>query len=321
MVVMTTSVLGPKLADADKLLARLQRRAAPRGPGARLSGCRSQCVDAAPRDQGRRTARADQVHLNFAGYRVMTRALLDALGYADVPVPDQQKLEVMPGILPHWKIRAAAEDKPLDAAAVAVDRAGQHVEEITTCPSSSPKSTGGPSRSGSGALPCRWASWSGPAKRYQAVSPFDADEAAAGLFQYRRRAASRLAQRPADFSRSRVSPVGTPARAHRRRAEGRTQCRADRNRRRFFPQRDRRQHLVTTTRENKLASSRANVPCDSPSRPECPTNAQAQHETHFSVDRSSQLVPQLRRHGGRRAAAQRSARPRPTIPRPASPIG
>lgn len=57
----------------------------------------------------------DQVHLTFDGYRIMARAVLDALGHADVAVPMTPELEPMPGLLGEWKIRALpdGEWKPL----------------------------------------------------------------------------------------------------------------------------------------------------------------------------------------------------------------
>jgi lysophospholipase L1-like esterase len=116
LVVMTTSVLGPKLADADKRLddynAVLRRIAKEHSyPIAEVNETMRQF-----RGERQELLEADQIHLSFEGYRVMTRALLDALGHADVPVPAKQKLEPMPGIVRNWRLLAAADDKPLDEA-------------------------------------------------------------------------------------------------------------------------------------------------------------------------------------------------------------
>ncbi len=57
----------------------------------------------------------DGVHLNFAGYRRMVRAVVDALGYADVAVPKEATIELLPGVIHEWRIKAASKDtKPLD---------------------------------------------------------------------------------------------------------------------------------------------------------------------------------------------------------------
>jgi lysophospholipase L1-like esterase len=62
----------------------------------------------------------DQVHPTFAGQAVIARAVLDALGHADVPVPEKQNLKLLPGVVTHWRIRALADKEKLDAQAVAV---------------------------------------------------------------------------------------------------------------------------------------------------------------------------------------------------------
>ncbi len=113
LVIMTTSVLGPRLAEADKRLddynAVLRRVAKDHGyPVAEVNEAMRRATGG-----GKELLEADQIHLSFDGYRVMTRALLDALGYADVPVPEKQKLEPMPGIVRRWQVRGV-EDKPLE---------------------------------------------------------------------------------------------------------------------------------------------------------------------------------------------------------------
>ncbi|MFA6480924.1 MAG: GDSL-type esterase/lipase family protein, partial [Victivallaceae bacterium] len=55
----------------------------------------------------------DGVHIDFPGYRVMTRALLDALGYSNVPVVEKMQLTIMPGVISLWKTRRAPTDIPL----------------------------------------------------------------------------------------------------------------------------------------------------------------------------------------------------------------
>src|SRR5262249_7693143 len=54
-------------------------------------------VNALMRKGGPGLLEPDQVHLTFAGYRVMARAVLDALGPRDVAVPKELKLEALPG--------------------------------------------------------------------------------------------------------------------------------------------------------------------------------------------------------------------------------
>lgn len=60
----------------------------------------------------------DQVHPNFAGQRVMARAVLDALGYNDVPVPLIPKTSLFTGVLQNWKMRVNPDKAPLDEKSV-----------------------------------------------------------------------------------------------------------------------------------------------------------------------------------------------------------
>ena len=49
----------------------------------------------------------------------MARAVLDALGEKDVPVPKELKLEVLPGIVRDWKVKALDKADALDEKAAA----------------------------------------------------------------------------------------------------------------------------------------------------------------------------------------------------------
>ena len=57
----------------------------------------------------------DSAHLNFDGYRYMTLGILDGLGYPNVAVPNtfaDFKVEMLPGVVHNWRIRAAAKGEP-----------------------------------------------------------------------------------------------------------------------------------------------------------------------------------------------------------------
>jgi lysophospholipase L1-like esterase len=119
VLVLTTSVLGPKHAAAEGRLggfnAALHQLAGDRG--FRVAEVYA-TMDAA-RKTGADLLEADQVHLNFEGYRVFTRAVLDGLGYKDVPVPAKLDVKMPPGVVTPWRIKAVEGFKLLDAAAVA----------------------------------------------------------------------------------------------------------------------------------------------------------------------------------------------------------
>jgi lysophospholipase L1-like esterase len=118
LLVLTATPLGPKHAEEDKALADLNavlRRVA-KDHGATVAE-----VNEKMRATGdlKPLLEDDQVHLTFEGYRVMARAVLDALGHKDVPVPEKLTLEPLPGIVSEWKVRAAPKDAALDDKAVA----------------------------------------------------------------------------------------------------------------------------------------------------------------------------------------------------------
>ena len=112
MLIMTTTILGPRhgaheraLAEYNAILRRL----------AEVRGCRLAEVNrlmAAARDAGESLLEEDDVHINFAGYRIMARAILDALGHQDVPVPGTLKPVLLPGVITPWRIRAVGGKGP-----------------------------------------------------------------------------------------------------------------------------------------------------------------------------------------------------------------
>ena len=121
LVILTTSILGKGLEDRaartqayDDILRKVA--AGHHAPVAEVKRLMS-----AAREKGELLIEEDQVHPNFAGQRLIARAVLDALGYANVPVPKELKLELMPGLLNDWKIRALADKENIDFATLAID--------------------------------------------------------------------------------------------------------------------------------------------------------------------------------------------------------
>lgn len=121
LLVLTTSVLGPKAGDADRRLDEFNAalRALAKGESYRLADVNELMKRA--REGGEDPLEEDHVHPNYAGHRVMARAVLDALGYADVPVPARMSVGLMPGVVRAWRLCAAPpKARPLDDAAAAV---------------------------------------------------------------------------------------------------------------------------------------------------------------------------------------------------------
>ena len=105
VILLTPCILGPKHEAKEKQLAdyiAALRRIAEK------QGCKiAEVHDEMKRDRaaGKECVEPDQVHLTFAGYQALARAVLDALGYKAVPVPGALKLEMMPGVITEWRIR------------------------------------------------------------------------------------------------------------------------------------------------------------------------------------------------------------------------
>ncbi|MFW5858122.1 MAG: SGNH/GDSL hydrolase family protein [Planctomycetota bacterium] len=123
VLVMTTSVLGEKKREEDEALADynavLRRLAEAFG----LDVAEVYTVMDRARQGGLEVIEVDHVHPNYAGHRQMARAVLDALGHPDVPVPETLVVETLPGLVSPWRIRAATKDEPaLTAGTVAAVR-------------------------------------------------------------------------------------------------------------------------------------------------------------------------------------------------------
>jgi lysophospholipase L1-like esterase len=110
MIILTTTILGPKHSEADKGLAEFNailRRLARKYdyPVAEVN----QVMQKA-RSRGENILESDQVHLNFKGYRLLTWAVLDALGHPKAAVPKELKLHLLPGVVREWRLRAISDN-------------------------------------------------------------------------------------------------------------------------------------------------------------------------------------------------------------------
>lgn len=119
VLVLTLTVLAPRhaaavpqLAAFDAVLRRLAREY-----GYRLADVQTLQARAAAAGVG--LHEPDGVHLNLAGYQVLARAVLDALGHADVAVPEQFRPPLLPGLITDWRLRPAPDQTPLTAATLA----------------------------------------------------------------------------------------------------------------------------------------------------------------------------------------------------------
>jgi lysophospholipase L1-like esterase len=119
LLLLTTTVLGPRHAQQDRQLAEYNaalRRVA------RKYDCQVALVNERmneARQAGRELLDEDQVHPNFEGYRLIARAVLDALGHGDVPVPASLTPRPLPGLIRDWQVRGVPVHQMLTEAALA----------------------------------------------------------------------------------------------------------------------------------------------------------------------------------------------------------
>ena len=112
LLVLTTTALGAKHAEADGRLAEFNAILRKIAAENDYQVAEVNALMQAARSDGAEVLEPDEVHLTFAGYRVMTRAVLDALGHKEVAVPAELKAELMPGVVMNWKVRVAPADQP-----------------------------------------------------------------------------------------------------------------------------------------------------------------------------------------------------------------
>lgn len=119
LVILTTTILGPKHPEKDKALEdyNVFLRTFAHERGLRVGDVRKvmQEARAAGHDD---LIMPDHVHITLPGYERMARAVLDGLGYAEVPVPKTLKLAPYPGLVDKWQVRAVAKDAVLNEESV-----------------------------------------------------------------------------------------------------------------------------------------------------------------------------------------------------------
>ncbi|MGI4788744.1 MAG: SGNH/GDSL hydrolase family protein [Janthinobacterium lividum] len=104
VILMTTSIEGPSHADKRPRLAEydacITKIAASHG----LRVAEVNKAQNAAEAQGIPQLCADDVHPNYEGQRSVARAVLDAMGYGDVPVVPSAQVRLNEGVVPAWYI-------------------------------------------------------------------------------------------------------------------------------------------------------------------------------------------------------------------------
>ena len=110
LLLFTTNVRGPKLAGQEPLLRQYNDylRGLAAAPLCRVADVYA--VQEAARAAGTLVTEKDDLHPNFAGHRLITRALLDALGFTEVAVPEVLRIARFPGIIEHWRLHPSPDN-------------------------------------------------------------------------------------------------------------------------------------------------------------------------------------------------------------------
>ena len=64
------------------------------------------------RAKGENPIETDTIHPNYRGHQIMARSILDAMGFADVPLPKELKPDMLPGVITDWMIRVKPPKNP-----------------------------------------------------------------------------------------------------------------------------------------------------------------------------------------------------------------
>lgn len=113
-IILTTCITGPAnigrepmLANYDDILRKVARQY-----GFGIAEVTERMKEA--RAAGQQLIEADGTHPNYAGQHVIARAVLDALGRQDVPLPSAIRANLMEGVITSWLIRVAPTNEALD---------------------------------------------------------------------------------------------------------------------------------------------------------------------------------------------------------------
>ena len=120
VILLTPCILGPARAGGRALLSAYteQLRQIAKENGLAVGEVTKVMQEEA--DAGQKLLSPDDLHPNYEGQRCIARAILDAMGLADVPVPAKCEPKLFPGLVKAWKFRPAAGLTLDDAGVVAL---------------------------------------------------------------------------------------------------------------------------------------------------------------------------------------------------------
>lgn len=132
LILLMPNIVGPRFAnkqkDLDAYEAILRRIA--QDYGLRVAEVNQRQRESAA--AGHVLLAPDDIHPNWEGQKMIARAVLNAMGYGDVPVPGEIANGVLPGVIPQWKLKMIGPKEPaLTEAAVAQIRSDDSWTALT----------------------------------------------------------------------------------------------------------------------------------------------------------------------------------------------
>jgi lysophospholipase L1-like esterase len=112
LILLMPNIVGPKFANKQKDLDAYEAilRQIAKEYGLRVAEVNlRQKQDAAA---GHSQLAPDDIHPNWEGQKMIARAVLDAVGYSEVKVPDSIANSPLPGVIPQWKVRLIGPKEP-----------------------------------------------------------------------------------------------------------------------------------------------------------------------------------------------------------------
>ena len=119
LIVLMPNITGPKFANKQKDLDAYEviLRQVAKEYGFRVAEVNQRQREAAA---GHVQLAPDDIHPNWEGQKMIARAVLDAMGYSNVKVPDVIANHPLPGVISHWWVKpVGAKDPALTEAAAA----------------------------------------------------------------------------------------------------------------------------------------------------------------------------------------------------------
>ncbi len=119
VIAITTNIRGEKLIADEKLVVNYNDALRKLAEKLNFRIADAFALQAQARADGKLVMENDGLHANYAGQSLIARAVLDAMGFANLQVPVKQDIKMYPGVITEWQMKPVSDNKALDEQAVA----------------------------------------------------------------------------------------------------------------------------------------------------------------------------------------------------------